>query len=440
MKLSEIKQRIGERLGIKALTEMQLVTSKTTLPARMMLLAPTGSGKTLAFTIPVLRSLREPSSGGVQALVLVPTRELALQVGEVIRKLANPDFKTAVFYGGHSMESERNTIDGAPDIVIGTPGRILDHIQRKSLEVGDIPLLVLDEYDKSLELGFVPDMKSIVTRMRRLTSILLTSATALGEMPDFLGNKPFEILDYNGEASTATPNIEFLRVDSPSADKLDTLEALLRDLGDKRTIVFVNHRDAAERVYTHLLADGFSAGLYHGGLEQDRRERALIMFANGTDPILVSTDLASRGLDIAEVGAVVHYHLPTSPEAMTHRNGRTGRMGGEGRAYAIISEHDKVPDFFPSLDTYWPEGTADPARSKWSTLHFSAGKKEKISRGDIAGFLIQKGGLSKEEVGRIDICDRQAYAAVPTDKARATVKAVAPYKIKNTRVRVSVVV
>ncbi|MDE6854073.1 MAG: DbpA RNA binding domain-containing protein, partial [Muribaculaceae bacterium] len=219
--------------------------------------------------------------------------------------------------------------------------------------------------------------------------------------------------------------------------KLETLDALLRDLQDERVIVFVNHRDAAERVYGHLRSRGWPAGLYHGGQEQDVRERALVLLANGTTPILVATDLASRGLDIDSVGAVVHYHLPVSEEAMTHRNGRTGRMGASGRAFAIISDTDKVPDFFPALDTYWPEGTLPVKPSRWATLHFNAGRKDKISKGDIAGFLMQKGNLGRDEVGRIDVKDHQAYAAVPADKARATTAAVAPYKVKNTRVRVT---
>ena len=431
-----IVSRAKERLGISDLTPMQQKMLHLGVSPRVMLLAPTGSGKTLAFAIPCIASLK---AGGdhVKGVVLVPTRELALQVYDVVRVLANPEFKTAALYGGHKMETEINALHGRPDIIIATPGRLLDHMRRGNLSLHDVTSLVLDEYDKALELGFLPDMRSIAGRMKNVKTLILTSATELSDLPDFIGTSPIQKIDYTSVDKSAIPEITFKRVNSPSADKLDTLDNLLRDLQGEKVIVFVNHRDAAERVYKHLLERHFPAGLYHGGLEQDLRERALTLFTNGTTPILVSTDLASRGLDINGVGAVIHYHLPVSSEAMTHRNGRTGRMGAKGQAFAIISDTDKLPDFFPSLEEFWPEGKKEIQPSQWATLHFNVGKKEKISKGDVAGFLMQKGGLTRDEVGRIDIKDHWAYAAVPRSKARATALAVAPHKIKNTRVRVT---
>ena len=427
--------RAKEKLGISSLTPFQKQMSDAKLPAWLLLTAPTGSGKTLAFALPFLRSLKKGE--GVRGLVIVPTRELALQVFEVVRSLTSPDFKTAVLYGGHSFDAEVKSLGGAPSIIVATPGRLLDHVRRGTVNIFGVTSLVLDEYDKSLELGFLPDMKAIAGRLKNLSTTILTSATELSEIPDFLGHERFKKISFDICPAANSGVLTFQKVQSPASDKLETLENLLRDLSDKRTIIFVNHRDAAERVYKHLKTKGFPAGLYHGGLEQDERERALILLENGTTPILVSTDLASRGLDINDLEAVIHYHLPVSPEALTHRNGRTARMGASGEAFAIISDTDKIPDFFPTLEEYWPEGTAQIAPSQWATLHFNVGKKEKISRGDIAGFLIQKGGLSKEEVGRIDIRDHQAYVAVPASKARSTVVAVAPYKIKNTRARIT---
>lgn len=428
--------RAKDKLGIASLTPMQREMANVPLPAHLMLNAPTGSGKTLAFALPFLRSLNV-NGEDIRGLVIVPTRELALQVFEVVRSLASPDFKTAALYGGHSFDAEVKSLGGNPAIIVATPGRLLDHIRRGTVNVFGVTALVLDEYDKSLELGFLPDMKAIAGRLKNLSTVILTSATKLKEIPDFLVQKSFRTFDYTREDKTIAPDIKFMRVDSPSADKLETLGSLLRDLPDSRVIVFVNHRDAAERVYKWLKDKGFPIRLYHGGLEQDERERALTLFSNGTTPILISTDLASRGLDISGVDAVVHYHLPVSPEAMTHRNGRTGRMGASGKAFAIVSDSDKIPDFFPELDQYWPDGSEEIKPSQWATLHFNAGKREKISRGDIVGFLIQKGGLSKDEVGRIDIRDHQSYVAVQASKARDTALAVAPYKIKNTRVRVT---
>lgn len=431
----QLDTNIRERLGIKALTPMQEAFAMLALPASAILLSPTGSGKTLAFAIPLIKSLGK-SGDGVQGLVIAPTRELALQVAETVRVLAAPTYKTAALYGGHSFESEQNSLAGNPDIVVATPGRLLDHIRRGSLSIETVKTLVLDEFDKSLDLGFLPDIECIYGRLRTLSSVILTSATALEQLPEFLAGRNFVTFDYSHQADAA-PDIDFKRVESLSADKLDTLKALLRDLSGRKVMVFVNHRDAAERVYKALVEAGFPAGLYHGGLEQDMRHRALALFANGTTDILVATDLAARGLDIDGVDAIVHYHLPVDSEAMTHRNGRTARMGSKGRAFAIISDHDKIPDFFPALEQYWPQGSDAITPARWGTLYFNAGKKEKISRGDIVGYLIHKGGLAPDEIGRIELADHHAYVAVPADKLRQTALALAPHKIKNTRVRVT---
>ncbi len=432
MQLKTILERSRRALGIDSLLPMQDEMARTALPARVLLQAPTGSGKTLAFAIALLRSMSGPSGEGVKALVIAPTRELVLQIYDTVRPLAAPDYKTTVLYGGHSFETEAKSLAANPDIVVGTPGRLLDHINRRRLDLAGTKTLVIDEYDKALELGFAPDMKRIVATMRHVSGLVLTSATS-GEIPDFVG-KVEHVLDYSDGTQTGEKPVEVFQIDSPAADKLDTVVDLLKALSGHKTIVFVNHREAAERVYGHLQKLGMPSCLYHGGLDQDLRERALILFSNGTAPVMVATDLAARGLDIEGVDAVVHYHLPSTPEAWAHRNGRTG--GTQGKAYVIVSEKETLPDY----------ATAQPGKiaaiepkhaDRVSTLYFNAGKKEKISRGDIAGFLISKGGLAPGEVGRIDVRDHCAYVAVPADKARATVEAVAPYKIKNTKVRVT---
>lgn len=430
----QLKNTIHERLGIKALTPMQDAVAKTGMPASFILLSPTGSGKTLAFAIPLVGSLGK--GDGVKGLVITPTRELALQIFETVRVLALPTYKTASLYGGHSFETEQNSLAGKPDIIVATPGRLLDHIRRGGLSLDTVKTLVLDEFDKSLDLGFLPDMERIYKYLKHLKSVILTSATTLQTLPQFLDGRHFSIFDYS-QTGTERPDIDFMRVSSLSADKLDTLKALLKDFAGEKVMVFVNHRDAAERIYRTLLSDGFPAGLYHGGLEQDMRHRALALFANDTTDILVCTDLAARGLDIDGVQAIIHYHLPVDAEALTHRNGRTARMGAKGRAFAIISDHDKIPEFFPTLEDYWPEGTSEIIPAKYGTLFFNVGKKDKISRGDIVGFLIHKGTLSPAEIGRIELADHHAYVAVPADKLRQTALALSPHKIKNTRVRVT---
>lgn len=434
MDLKSIKERARKSLGIDTLLPMQQQMAELSLPARVLLQAPTGSGKTLAFTIAMLRALPK-GFVGIKAVVIAPTRELVLQIYDTVRPLAAPDFKTAVAYGGHSYESEAKSLDGNPDILIGTPGRLLDHINRGRLSLKETRTLVIDEYDKSLELGFAPDMKRIVDTMRHIRTLILTSATA-GEVPAFVGAVE-HIFDYREARAEEAATIESYRIDSPSPDKLDTLVELLEALGGRKTIVFVNHRDAAERVFNAVQSQGIDACLYHGGLEQQLRERALILFDNGTCPVMIATDLAARGLDIADVDAVVHYHLPSSEQAWTHRNGRTGRLGGTtGQAYVIVSAKETMPEYVMAKPFEAP-APIGAATERKATLYFNAGKKDKISRGDIAGFLIAKGGLTAAEVGRIDVRDHSAYVAVPADKAAKTVSILAPHKIKNTRVKVT---
>lgn len=435
METKIILERLRERHNITTLNEMQQLMAGTQA-MKMILLAPTGSGKTAAFAIRLLRQLKA-SSGKLQAVIMAPSRELVLQIANVIRPVA-AGLKTVALYGGHSMDDEVKSLNPIPDIIVATPGRLLDHIKRSTLDVENAGALVLDEYDKSLELGFLDEMKRITRRMKTLKMILLTSATPLAEMPDFIAMKGAETVDFTttGERS----RLQIARVDSPERDKLGTLADLLRSLPDGRAIVFVNHRESAERVHSYLRKQGFPAGLYHGGLEQRERQLAIDLLNNGTTPILVSTDLGARGLDIDSVNYVIHYHLPLSNESWTHRNGRTARMGAEGTAYVIIAEEENIPEYVDWHRSYSPKSAADEGiKSHVATLYFNAGKKEKISRGDIVGYLIQKGGLTSGEVGKIVVNDHSAIAAVPRDKAREVVEALAPHKLKNTRVKVSVI-
>lgn len=433
METKIILERLSERHDITNLNEMQQLMAGTDA-RKLILLSPTGSGKTAAFAIRLLRYL-QPSSGKLQAVVMAPSRELVLQIADVIRPVA-AGLKTVAFYGGHAMADEVNSLSVTPDIIVATPGRLLDHITRGTLDVAGVKALVLDEYDKSLELGFLDEMRRITKRMKALDLILLTSATPLAEMPDFLPLKGVETVDFtrSGERS----RLQIVKVNSPERDKLATLADLLRSLPNGRALVFVNHRESAERVYNFLRKEHFPAGIYHGGLEQHHRQLAVDLFNNGTTPILVSTDLGSRGLDIDDVNYVIHYHLPLSPESWTHRNGRTARMGASGTAYVIIAEEENIPDAVRwDREIYAGEPAPEGIRSDVATLYFNAGKKEKISRGDIAGFLMQKGGLTKDEVGKIMVNDHSAIAAVPRSKAAKVIETVAPYKLKNTKVKIS---
>lgn len=438
MNRKEITDNIREKLGIEKLNAMQRAMEKES-SKHIVLLAPTGSGKTIGFALQLLRAVGKPC-GKVQGVVIAPSRELVIQTAEVIRRIA-VGLKVSAIYGGHSVVEEKATLSVAPDIVVATPGRLLDHIQRGRIDVATARALVLDEYDKSLELGFRDEMSRIVRRMRSLSLVVLTSATEPDELPDFVDLGGAAVIDFRGEAAPAETrgDVRSMRVASDSPDKLSTLEALLHALQGRRVIVFVNYRDAAERVFSAMKGAGLPVGLYHGGLDQIDRDKAIVRFNNGTTPMLIATDLGSRGLDIDDVNAVVHYHLPSTPEAWTHRNGRTGRMGADGSIYVIEGPKENVPEFVTTDSDFVPEPPQGrPAAATTTTLFFDAGKKDKISRGDIVGYLCQQGGLPAAAIGKIDLRDRFAYVAVPRECVKSLLEEIKDKKLKGKKVRVSI--
>ena len=299
------------KLGIEALNEMQQSTINASVANDVVLLAPTGTGKTLAYLIPILRSLQKEKSG-IQALVLAPSRELALQIEKVFRSMGT-GFKVTCCYGGHSTRIERHELTEAPALLIGTPGRIADHIRRNHINTATIEFLVLDEFDKSLELGFQGEMSSILHHLTGINKRILTSATKAVEIPEYSGIRKHKELNYLTLATPASLN-QYV-VQTEGRDKSELLYKLICTLDNEPTLVFCNHRDTVFRVGALLDEKGISCGLFHGGLEQDERERALIKFRNGSVRILVTTDLASRGLDIPDVQHVVHYQLAPTAEA-----------------------------------------------------------------------------------------------------------------------------
>ncbi|TFU92757.1 DEAD/DEAH box helicase [Barnesiella sp. WM24] len=436
MKQSVILENISSRLGIAELNPMQreLMSSQA---HDVVLLSPTGSGKTVAFTISMLQALGKPK-GEVQAVVIAPSRELVMQIYRVVREVAT-GYKTVALYGGHSMTDEKNSLTPVPDIVIATPGRLLDHLNRKLLDLYNTKVLVLDEYDKSLELGFHDEMRKILRLMPNLSRTVLTSATPLSDrLPEFMKVKNPVVMDFLSSVAKPRTRMSVVRVESPAKDKVDTLVDLLKSLPNGRVIVFVNHRESATRLYDHLKKAGLPVGIYHGALDQNDREKAVDLLNNGTTPVLVSTDLGARGLDIEEVKSIIHYHMPLTKETWTHRNGRTARVDATGTIYVITSESDNIPDYVTFDRSYVPTGTsADPIHADCATLYFSAGRKERISRGDIAGFLMKTGGLAADEVGRIIVRDHSAIVAVPAGKADSVLRTVATEKIKGKRVKIS---
>jgi superfamily II DNA/RNA helicase len=425
-----------ENLKITELNQMQHAALNAAKKGDMILLSPTGSGKTLGFLLPLL-SLLEAAIPTVQVLILVPSRELALQIEQVFKTMSS-GFKVNCCYGGHPVKIERNNLSQPPAVLIGTPGRIAHHLRRHSFSTDTIHTLILDEFDKSLEFGFQEDMEYIIKQSTALKKRILTSATKMKEIPGFTGiNKPVEV-DFL-ENKTNAPDLKLKAVISPAADKLDTLFALICKIGDKATLVFCNHREAVDRISDLLWDRGLVHDVFHGGMEQEDRERALLKFRNGSHRLLITTDLASRGLDIPEIEYVVHYQLPHNEEAFLHRNGRTARMHAKGTSYLILTEDEKLAYLLQSPEIEeLPEKLVLPKPTPWATLYIAAGKKDKINKVDIVGLLLQKGELTKEDLGLIEVLDHSSYAAVKRNRIERTVQLIKNEKIKNKKVKIEV--
>jgi ATP-independent RNA helicase DbpA len=402
----------------------------------IILLSATGSGKTLAFLLPIL-NLLDPAKKTTQAIIIVPSRELALQIEQVFRTMAT-GYKVTCCYGGHLRETEENNLLEAPALIIGTPGRLADHIRRGNIQLAGIETLVLDEFDKSLEFGFEEEMSFVVGSLPAIKKRILVSATESAEMPKFIRMKESVTLNFlTGEAAEALA-IQILQC--PDADKLETLFKLICYLGNRSAIVFLNFRDAVQRTSDYLKEKGIVNVFYHGALEQPERDSAICKFRNGTSNVLVTTDLASRGLDIPNIRYIIHYHLPSSEEVFTHRNGRTARMDASGTAILMQGPGEVLPDYINpnAVQIKLPEQLEIPEKPKWSTLFIAAGKKDKINKVDIVGFLTQKGELKKEDIGLIDVKDFVSFVAVRKSKVSHTLQQIKTQKIKNKRVKIDI--
>lgn len=437
MALIENISKILSNLGIDALNEMQESAYQTILTDKdVLLLAPTGSGKTLGFLLPILNRLK-PEQSGVQCLILTPSRELALQIELVWKKMGTP-FKVNTCYGGHDMSVEVKNLSSPPALLIGTPGRILDHITRHSFRLNNIKMLILDEFDKSLSLGFHEQMAYIIRQLPPLEKRVLVSATAKIAIPEFTGISKPKVLNFTG-AEEKTEGLSIKTIISESKDKIDRLFELLCYLGSESTLIFCNHREAAERTSELLNEKGIEAAFFHGGMDQTDREKILLQFRNGSIVFLVASDLAARGLDIPEVKNVIHYHLPLKSEDFVHRNGRTARMNAEGTAYVVLHREEPLPSYiYPAPPIMGiPKNNPLPAPSEWVTLYISGGKKDKLSKMDIVGFLSKKGDLKKNDLGLITVMDFMSFAAVKKTKVPTLLKSVQDEKMKGKKYKIS---
>lgn len=420
------------RIGIDSLNAMQQdMLEASRRHDTIVLLSPTGSGKTLAYLLPVLERI-DAAVQSLQAVVLVPSRELAMQTAAVAKAIC-PDSRPMACYGGRPAMDEHRMMRGLqPRIVVATPGRMIDHLAKGNIQTDDVKMLVVDEFDKSLELGFLPQMEEVMAALRHVRRRILLSATDCPQIPRFVSTTDFYRLSYLVDEEQIPDRITLHTVTSPEKDKLETLGKLLCTLGNTKSLVFVGFRQSVERVQAFLTDKGFFAGMYHGGMEQRDRERSLYRFINGSCNVLVSTDLASRGLDIPGVDNVVHYHLPLDEESYIHRNGRTARWDADGDAYMLLGPTEVLPDYVRDTAVGYgiPSDCPPPSEPKWVTLYIGKGKKDKIGKGDVAGFLSKVGGLERDQIGRIDILPGWSYAAVSRAGIRLLLSRIRGQKIK----------
>ncbi len=423
------------KLGITALNEMQQHTAEAVLGSDgdVVLLSPTGTGKTLAYLLPLLQLL-DTGSEQVQALVITPGRELALQSDQVLKSMACGIRSTACYGGRTAMDEHKVLKEVRPQLVFGTPGRLNDHLDKENISRYGIQYLVIDEFDKCLQMGFHNEMQRLIKALPGLKRRILLSATNTEQIPQFVNmSKKGTLIDFLDDDEQTSERVTLYEVHSPQKDKLDTLRQLLLSFGDASSIVFLNYRDSVERVNSYLLEQGFVTSCFHGGLEQKQREDALYKFSNGSANVLVSTDLASRGLDIPNIQNIVHYHLPESEDGYIHRVGRTARWDATGRTFFILSSGERIPDYVngdivPYVDM--PCQQTEPPLPRMVTLYIGKGKKDKISKGDIVGFLCKTGGLQSDEIGRIDVKDRYSYVAVRREKLQQVIHLAQGEKIK----------
>ena len=428
---------ILSNLSLNNFNEMQIaVFEKAKEFTNILLLSPTGSGKTLAYLIPTLNSI-DVSFKGIQAIIIVPSRELAIQIEGVFKSMKT-NLKVSCCYGGHDVKTEQNSLLGDPAIVIATPGRLADHIKRQSFNTKNIRMVILDEFDKSLQLGFQVQLHHIFKSLNGDQKHILTSATNMHILPDFLPFKNPETINFLQDEVLS--KLEINLVKTQSANKVDSLLKLIASFNQEPCLIFCNHRDAVERISAYFAANNFDHGVFHGQLEQIDREKNLLKFKSGCNNVLIATDLASRGLDIPEIKHIVHYQMPHHMQEFTHRNGRTARMHADGDAYLILADDETLPLYIEKSvkEISLPGRTSMPPSPLFAMIYFSAGKKDKISKGDIAGLLMKKGGLESGDIGLITTLDHASYVAIKRKSVKDVLDKIKNEKLKKIKVKIEV--
>ena len=441
LNLSSALQDNLASLGYLQMTPIQAQSLPLVLDGKDLIAkAKTGSGKTAAFGLGLLAKL-DVNRLAVQALVLCPTRELADQVATEIRRLARtlPNVKLVTLCGGTPTAPQSATLGFGAHIAVGTPGRILKHLEQGTLALDDLKTLVLDEADRMLDMGFGEDINRVISYAPERRQTLLFSATypeGIAQMSRGVQRNPVEVSVESLHEGSA---IEQKLYEVPAGQRLDALTWLLSHYQPGSCVVFCNTKRACNDVADHLAAKGFSALALNGDLEQRERDQVLVRFANGSATILVATDVAARGLDIKELGAVINYELTYDPEVHVHRIGRTGRAGQQGLALSLyqpneaqrvnfIEEYQQAP--IPQGDLAGIGRDIKPIAPQMVTLSIDAGRKSKVRAGDILGALTGEGGIAGADVGKIQISEQYSYVAVKRQVASAALKRLQEGKIK----------
>jgi len=432
------QQNILNKLNIETLNPMQEEALKV-IPTHsdIVLLSPTGTGKTLAFLLPILIELKVDCAE-VQILIIAPSRELAIQIEQVIREMGT-GFKANAVYGGRSGSKDKIEMKHRPAILIGTPGRIADHLRRERFSTENIQTLVLDEFDKSLEIGFEVEMSEIIKALPNIQKKILTSATNKVHIPEFVALENPTFINYLDEG---VPQLKIKTILSPTKDKLETLVDTLHRLKNKHGIIFCNFKDSIQEVSNYLQDKNINHGCFYGGMEQKDRERALIKFRNGTYQLLIATDLAARGIDVPEIKFIIHYQLPQKDHEFIHRNGRTARMHNKGTAYILQWEKDYLPDYIQDKRSYCANEIQEKpslSASKWETIFVSGGRKDKISKGDISGLFIKQGKLKHNQIGIIELKQDCAFVAIQASQVNNLIAMINNTRLKKKKIRLTVI-
>jgi ATP-independent RNA helicase DbpA len=437
-----------QRLGYEVMTPIQAAALPLALAgADLIAQARTGSGKTAAFALALLANLNVRRFA-VQALVLCPTRELADQVTQEVRRLARAEdhIKVLTLCGGVTMRPQLASLEHGAHIVVGTPGRIMDHLQRGSLHLEALNTLVLDEADRMLDMGFVDDIKTVAAQCPKQRQTLLFSATypeGIAKLAAAFMRNPQQVTLAERHAPGKIRQRFFeVRED----ERLHAVSLLLEHYRPASTLAFCNTKQQCRDLVEVLRAQGYAALELHGDLDQRDRDQVLVRFANGSCSVLVATDIAARGLDIAQLEAVINVDMTPDPATHTHRVGRTGRVDAEGWAFSLVSldemgrvgqiehEHKLVLDWQP-LASLTPSAS-EPLRPPMATLQILGGRKEKIRAGDVLGALTKDMGMAAADIGKISVNEFSTYVAVSRELATQVLSKLNAGKVKGRSVKV----